>query len=375
MSREVHVRFCESRGVRFPPATHLLAFITSNQDLVSADLQERFYDEVVARRLQYVLRRVDETVRQRLAQREKLTQYKLRKIIDSAITDERAQWDKQDDGPWAPQLDLRRLDLRNRQRVDALIQGVFQQLPLVARQRVALRELILSSLGKRPYWHQGIQASADPSSGLVIAGFGDKEYFPSLLLFEVSGIIDGHLRALQVGKEVITADNSAIIAPFAQREMVDAFLTGMNPMLEGTMKGYWRAMERSYPPAVLLLLQRSVPNLTPAVAASLTGPLTSLVLAVTRDLENQLNKHKDDLVQPILNSVTYLPKDELAAMAESLVNLTSLKRRVSISDPQTVGGPIDVAIISRGDGFVWIKRKHYFEQALNPSWAANHTDT
>ena len=22
MSREVHVRFCESRGVRFPPATH-----------------------------------------------------------------------------------------------------------------------------------------------------------------------------------------------------------------------------------------------------------------------------------------------------------------------------------------------------------------
>jgi hypothetical protein len=23
MSREVHVRFCESRGVRFPPATHL----------------------------------------------------------------------------------------------------------------------------------------------------------------------------------------------------------------------------------------------------------------------------------------------------------------------------------------------------------------
>ena len=24
MSREVHVRFCESRGVRFPPATHRL---------------------------------------------------------------------------------------------------------------------------------------------------------------------------------------------------------------------------------------------------------------------------------------------------------------------------------------------------------------
>src|SRR6266481_8454347 len=29
MSREVQVRFCESRGVRFPPATHLLALCHS----------------------------------------------------------------------------------------------------------------------------------------------------------------------------------------------------------------------------------------------------------------------------------------------------------------------------------------------------------
>ena len=29
MSREVQVRFCESRGVRFPPATHLVAHCDS----------------------------------------------------------------------------------------------------------------------------------------------------------------------------------------------------------------------------------------------------------------------------------------------------------------------------------------------------------
>lgn len=59
-------------------------------------------------------------------------------------------------------------------------------------------------------------------------------------------------------------------------------------------------------------------------------------------------------VDPILNIVTMLPKDGLAAMAESLVNLTSFKRRVS-EDAETVGGPIDLAVISRGDGFIWIK--------------------
>ena len=59
-----------------------------------------------------------------------------------------------------------------------------------------------------------------------------------------------------------------------------------------------------------------------------------------------------------------LPKEELAEMAETLVNLTSFKRRVTPS-AETVGGPTDVAVISKGDGLVWIKRKHYFDPALN----------
>jgi len=32
-----------------------------------------------------------------------------------------------------------------------------------------------------------------------------------------------------------------------------------------------------------------------------------------------------------------------------------------VSRTETVAGPIDVAIISKGDGLIWIKRKHYFD--------------
>jgi hypothetical protein len=35
---------------------------------------------------------------------------------------------------------------------------------------------------------------------------------------------------------------------------------------------------------------------------------------------------------------------------------------------ETVGGAVDVAVMTRGDGFVWIKRKHYFDPALNPRY-------
>lgn len=62
-----------------------------------------------------------------------------------------------------------------------------------------------------------------------------------------------------------------------------------------------------------------------------------------------------------------MPKQELSYAAEAFISLTSVKRRVS-SQQETVGGPIDVAIITKNEGFVWIKRKHYFDMEINPMY-------
>jgi len=76
---------------------------------------------------------------------------------------------------------------------------------------------------------------------------------------------------------------------------------------------------------------------------------------------------KDQFSDPVVDSVSRLPKNELASLAEALVYLTSLKRRVS-PETETVAEPIDVALISKGDGFIWINRKHYFKAELNPQY-------
>ena len=65
--------------------------------------------------------------------------------------------------------------------------------------------------------------------------------------------------------------------------------------------------------------------------------------------------------------VAYLSKEDIAELAEALVHLTQLKLKVS-REPETVGGPIDVAVISKGDGLIWIERKHYFQRELNPRY-------
>jgi len=84
------------------------------------------------------------------------------------------------------------------------------------------------------------------------------------------------------------------------------------------------------------------------------------------------DKYKQTRIIPrIMTAVSALPKSELAVMAETLVNLTSFKRKFSI-DMETVGGPIDVAVLSKGDGFVWVKRKQYFDSALNYQYMTNH---
>jgi len=92
----------------------------------------------------------------------------------------------------------------------------------------------------------------------------------------------------------------------------------------------------------------------------------------SEDFSSALIKHaKDVYTNPILTSLEYLGKTELAMMAETLVNLTSFKQKIS-DELETVGGPIDVAVISKGEGFVWIKRKYYFEKEINPHFIAKY---
>lgn len=57
----------------------------------------------------------------------------------------------------------------------------------------------------------------------------------------------------------------------------------------------------------------------------------------------------------------------MAELAETLIALQSLKEKVT-RPSETVGGPVDVAVITRSEGLVWVKRKHYFSPDLNPSF-------
>lgn len=79
----------------------------------------------------------------------------------------------------------------------------------------------------------------------------------------------------------------------------------------------------------------------------------------------------DQFATPTLENICSLSPMELANLAEAMVNLTSLHRQFT-HEEATVGGPTDVALISKGDGFIWVKRKHYFQPELNHHFFRNY---
>jgi hypothetical protein len=75
------------------------------------------------------------------------------------------------------------------------------------------------------------------ATGLVFAGFGDDEIFPTMEAFELDGIVCGKVKRRQtVFVDIDRLGTGAHIEPFAQKEMVERFLDGIDPDFDAYIK-------------------------------------------------------------------------------------------------------------------------------------------
>jgi hypothetical protein len=210
------------------------------------------------------------------------------------------------------------------------------------------------------------------TGGIVIAGFGKADIFPVIECYTIGSVIHKRLKRRRDANlcHDVNESQGATIVPFAQAEMVDRFIRGIDPSYKWEVSSFLRLLlTTEYPKK---LIERFESRLDDQERRDTQAELIKLGRTALEEFDASWEQwEQKKFISPILDIVADLPKDELAAMAESLVNLTSFKRRIS-AEAETVGGPIDVAVISKGDGFVWIKRKHYFERDLNPAFFANY---
>ncbi|MCR9187663.1 MAG: hypothetical protein NXH96_02640 [Alteromonadaceae bacterium] len=208
-------------------------------------------------------------------------------------------------------------------------------------------------------------------SGIVIAGFGEQELFPKVICLELEGVFSHGAKFRKVeGKSSAQSDDSfqPAIIPFAQQDMIFTYLEG----IDQRMAGFIREKVAKLSVEMVTKAHELVADFAPDESEGLRDKLFEHGQSLYQEFLEQTDTYKqEEHTSRVIEIVGILPKDELAEMAETLVNLIAFKRKIT-RDLETVGGPIDVAIITKGDGFIWTKRKHYFEKDLNPQFFSNY---
>lgn len=204
-------------------------------------------------------------------------------------------------------------------------------------------------------------------TGLVFVGYGENEIYPSLIPLNISFAIGQRLRFYIDLNNLtqITNENSSTIRPFAQTDVINTILSGIDPVLEQIYTQNFAAYFKKYNEIILKEIGDKNPELYSQISSINIQELINGYIAQNSEAK------KANYIMPLMNAVSTLSKEDLSEMAESLIYLTYLKRRITFAE-ESVGGPVDVAIISKGDGFVWIKRKHYFNPNLNQPFFQNY---
>ena len=199
----------------------------------------------------------------------------------------------------------------------------------------------------------------------MITGFGEKEVFPGIIEIEIEGIIFNVLKKRNLIQDAIRLGNRACIYPFAQDDVILQFMYGISEQrLTDTSASFVSHLDK-YTTDILEHLEEYADEDKEGLLLN----ISRLQDDVVESFNGQQDKLKAGFAKNIIDTVEFLPKQQLAEMAEALVSLTTLKRRVS-QEEESVGGPTDLALVTKGDGFVWLKRKNYFPAELNPAYFA-----
>ncbi len=236
------------------------------------------------------------------------------------------------------------------------IAAVFKNLTLTEESRTALLGLGVALL------LSGRQSNL--ATGIIVAGFDPRDMFPSVSITDIDGAICGRLKYKHKQHLLIDRDNTpGKVVSFAQTDVVDRLLSGADDRFIDETEGY---IKSSLGKARTILDEALVSaGLSVDVASGIVGDVIDGVVANYK--ASFVKKAKEDFQNNFNSMVAMMPKQDIIEFAEAMVSISPIERNAT-SDQATVGGPVDIAFITKHEGFVWIKRKHYFEAELNPRY-------
>jgi hypothetical protein len=187
-------------------------------------------------------------------------------------------------------------------------------------------------------------------TGLVFAGFGADDRYPVCVTYLVSAIVGGIVKRAEASIDVIDTEVRSKIRMFADSEVTHAFIRGIDYGLERRVYGVMRMMLHSVVDQAVEAFPEVEAGRRRDVRQKFHEGLIPQYLDAFRGMIGDYQQQA--YINPVLRVLEIAARQELAETARELVSLNVFKKRI-MAQKQTVGGAIDVAVISREAGFQW----------------------
>ncbi len=190
----------------------------------------------------------------------------------------------------------------------------------------------------------------------MFGGYGTEDRYPAVTTWFVSAIINGIVKRTESSTDSIDSDTRSRIRVFADSEVTNAFIRGVDFNLERRFYGGFRTMMNVMVDQVV----GAFPNINAAARDTVRENFKQDV--VPRYLQAfhmmMAQYQQSAFINPILRVLEIASRKELGDTARDLVGLNIFKKRI-MAQKETVGGEIDVAVISREDGFQWVSKQKW----------------
>jgi hypothetical protein len=230
--------------------------------------------------------------------------------------------------------------------IDELIAYGFAPFQLGAESTNRLKEIAVFAVVKDLF--------LEDVTGLVFAGFGTDDRYPVCVTYLLSSIVLGIVKRGPASVDVIDTEIRSKIRMFADSEVTHAFIRGIDFGLERRVYGAMRMMLQAMVDQVVGAFPEANDARREEVRKRFQDGLVPQYLDAFRGMIGDYQQQA--YINPVLRVLEIAARSELAETAKELVSLNVFKKRI-MAQKQTVGGAIDVAVISREGGFQWFTRQ------------------
>jgi len=308
-------------------AEDFFGYIKVNSKTLVGDVQEKsIFSRTIQNKLNVITGKIWEKINKIFFDTGRITDQQIEEIVNETITEYfnalnllKGLFSQAEDLAFSKKVMAKYRDLINKTVIE-----IFDQVPLNTEQKKLLIKYCVLLFSKSDW--------LSFYSGIVFTGYGEQDLFPTCIDYIVEG---------SLCETLIYTKNAETKIGFSEGEKISAILPfAQDDVIENILSGRHRAF---------LEKLHSVLN-----SKLSTDEIASFFTEAD-------NSFYSEYTESIVRTVGILRKDGLASVAQTLVSLTSFMRRVQMDEAESVGGPIDVAVISKKDGFIWIDRKHYFD--------------